>query len=60
MTDQRFVTLAEAGAILGGDRPYSKKTIQRLIKAGRLQAIGERQLRRVLRTSLEKLIADLE
>src|SRR5262245_44891196 len=60
MSDPRFVTLAEAGAILGGDRPYSTKTIQRLIRAGRLKAIGERQLRRVVRASLEQLIAGLE
>src|SRR4051794_6874413 len=55
-----FVTLAEAGAILGGTKPYSTKTIQRLVAAGRLQAVGERQGRRIVGKSLRRLISELE
>jgi hypothetical protein len=43
-----FITFAEAGAILGGSKPYSTKTIQRLVAADRLQAVGERQGRRIV------------
>lgn len=56
----RFVTLSEAGAILGGKKPYSTKTIQRLIAAGRLVAFGERAGRRVIGRSLRVLMAELE
>ena len=58
--DQRFVTLAEAGILLGGDKPYSTKTIQRLVSVGRLVAVGDRALRRITRKSLDSLIAELE
>jgi len=55
-----FVTFAEAGALLGGSKPYSTKTIQRLVAADRLQAVGERQGRRIVGKSLRKLISELE
>jgi hypothetical protein len=55
-----FVTFAEAAAILGGSKPYSTKTIQRLVAANRLQAVGERQGRRIVAKSLRRLIAELE
>src|SRR5215212_10235888 len=55
-----FVTFAEAGAILGGSKPYSTKTIQRLVAADRLQAVGERQGRRIVGKSLRRLILELE
>jgi hypothetical protein len=55
-----FVTFAEAAALLGGSKPYSTKTIQRLVAADRLQAVGERQGRRIVGKSLRRLIAELE
>jgi len=43
-----FITFAEAAALLGESKPYSTKTIQRLVAADRLQAVGERQGRRIV------------
>src|SRR4051812_22635238 len=41
------VSLTEAGKMLGGDEPFSVRTIQRLIACGELIATGNGRLRRV-------------
>jgi hypothetical protein len=57
----RFLTLDEAGAILGGSRPLSTATIRRLIAAGRLRATADtRKLRRVIAASVYALADALE
>src|SRR5258708_6775756 len=53
-----FVTFAEAGALLGGSKPYSTKTIQRRVAADHLQAVGERRGRRIVGKSLRRLISE--
>jgi hypothetical protein len=52
MTDQ-VVTLETAAKMLGGDKPYSRRTIQRMIAAGVLEARGRGQLRRVTVISIQ-------
>src|SRR5215212_2630495 len=55
-----WMTYKLAGAILGGDKPWSNKTIQRLVRRGKLQDNGqERALKRVSRESLLALHREL-
>lgn len=57
-----FLTLDEVARILGGaERPFSRDMIERLLQQGRLQDNGAtRKLRRVLRSSVDALIRDIE
>jgi hypothetical protein len=51
------ITLEEAGAVFGGrDRPWSRKTVERVIAAGLLRDYGRGATRRVLRGDVERLI----
>lgn len=51
---KRFLTVEEAGVILGGeDRPLSPSTIRRLIVAGRIRTTGDtRKLKRIIAAGL--------
>lgn len=59
---KRFLTRAEAGAILGGDsRPLSESTIRRLIAAGRIRVTADsRKLQRIIGASVYALADHLE
>ena len=59
---KRFLTRAEAGAILGGDsRPLSESTIRRLIKEGRIRVTADgRKLQRIIGASVYALADNLE
>src|SRR5262245_44283219 len=56
--DEEFITIQEAGELLGGkEHPFSRFIIKRLIAAGRLQDNkARRKLHRILRSSVEALI----
>lgn len=53
------ITLEDAGALLGGDKPWSRKTVERVIAAGLLNDYGRGMTRRVLRRDVENLIERL-
>src|SRR5215813_2091604 len=57
-----FITLEQAGVLLGGtERPFSRYTVEKLIRLGRLKDNGgTRKLRRVSRASVEALIREVE
>ena len=46
-------TYQEAGALLGASEPLSIRTIERMVKAGDLECIGERMRRRISERSIE-------
>lgn len=50
---ERGVTLKKAGELLGGDEPWSVRTVSRKIACGDLEAYGERRLRRVTMRSID-------
>ena len=46
------VTLARAAELLGGDKPLSRSTVQRMIAAGVLDARGAGRVRRITTASI--------
>src|SRR6185436_4997433 len=53
------ITLETAGELIGGERPISRKTVERIIAAGLLHDYGRGATRRVLRQDVERLIDQL-
>lgn len=50
------ITLEDAAALLGGIKPWSRKTVERMIAAGLLHDYGRGATRRVLKRDVETLI----
>ncbi len=53
------ITLESAGRLLGGERPLSRRTVERMIAAKLLPDYGRGATRRVLRADVERLITRL-